>query len=178
MSDHCPLILGLCEGTVGKRRFHFESFWPRLPGFYKTVQRSWDEPVQASCPLERISIKLKQLARALQSWNQKQTGNIKEQLALARHILHHLEIAQDIRDLSVDENWLRCELKRHCLVLSSLERTIARLHSRVRHLKDGDANTSFFHKQASCRRRKNFIYKLKRRRLCGNISARQALDPL
>jgi hypothetical protein len=68
---------------------------------------------------------LKRLARALQSWSQKHIGNIKEQLALARHILYHLELAQDYRALSPEENWLRKELKGHCLVLASLERTIA-----------------------------------------------------
>jgi len=160
MSDHCPLILGLREGIRGKKRFHFESFWTKLPGFHETVQQSWDLPVQCCCPLERVSIKLKRLTKALQSWSQKQTGHVKTQLALARHVLHHLEIAQDHRDLSRQENWLRCELKKHCLVLASLERTIARLRSRVRYLKDGDANTSFFHKQASFRKRKNFISKL------------------
>ena len=81
-------------------------------------------------------------------------------MALARHILHRLEMAQDHRDLSDEENWLKRELKQHCLVLASLERTIARLWSRVRYLKEGDANTSFFHKQASFRKRKNFISKL------------------
>jgi hypothetical protein len=40
MSDHCPLILGLREGIRGKRRFHFESFWPRLLGFLEVVQQS------------------------------------------------------------------------------------------------------------------------------------------
>jgi len=160
MSDHCPLILGLREGSRGKKRFHFESFWPKLAGFYETVKQSWDEQVLCNYPFERTSIKLKRLTRTLQSWSQKQVGNINSQLALARHILHHLEMAQDLRDLSDDENWLRCELKRHYLVLSSLERTIARLRSRVRYLKEGDANTSFFHKQASFSKRKNFISKL------------------
>jgi hypothetical protein len=37
---------------------------------------------------------------------------------------------------------------------------MARLRSRVRFLKDGDANTSFFHKQAAFRKRKNYIPKL------------------
>jgi len=46
MSDHCPLILGLKEGILGKRRFHFESFWPNLPGFHEAVLHSWEEPVQ------------------------------------------------------------------------------------------------------------------------------------
>ena len=124
MSDHCPLILGLREGIVGKKRFHFESFWPKLEGFYDAVQQSWEGQVICNCPLETISIKLKRLTKALQSWSQKQVGNIKSQLALARHILHRLEMAQDHRALSSDENWLRCKLKQHCLFLASLERTI------------------------------------------------------
>jgi hypothetical protein len=31
-SDHCPLLLGLKDNKVGKRRFHFEAFWPKLEG--------------------------------------------------------------------------------------------------------------------------------------------------
>ena len=104
-----------------KKRFQFESFWTKLPGFQETFQQSWDEQVPCCCPLERISIKLKRLTRALQSWSQKQVGNIKSKLALARDILHRLEIAQDHRQLSQDENWLKGELKRHCLALASLE---------------------------------------------------------
>ena len=69
-------------------------------------------------------------------------------------------MAQDHRALSSEEDWLRRKLKQHCLTLASLERTIARLRSRVRHLKEGDANTAFFHKQASFRKKKNFIAKL------------------
>lgn len=83
-------------------------------------------------PLECISIKLKRLTRALQSWSSKKVGHVKTQLALAREVLHRLEMAQDRRLLSSDEEWLRKELKRLCLRLASLERTIARLRSRVR----------------------------------------------
>ena len=62
--------------------------------------------------------------------------------------------------MTAEEDWLRCKLKKHCLVLASLERTIARLRSRIRYLKENDANTSFFHKQAGFRKHKNFIPKL------------------
>jgi hypothetical protein len=160
MSDHCPLVLGLKDGVKGKRCFHFESFWTCLPGFLDTVKSSWDQPSQTSCPLENISFKLKRLTRDLQSWSTKGVGHLKTQLSLAREVLHRLEIAQGWRSLSPEEDWLRRELKRLCLKLASLERTIARLRSRVRYLKDGDANTSFFHKQATFRKRKNYIPKL------------------
>lgn len=158
ISYHCPVLLGLTAGTHGKRRFHFESFWTKLPGFHEVVAESWGQNVNANCPMERILIKLKRLTKALQSWNQKQVGHIKTQLSLTREILHQLEIAQDSRPLNTDENWLRCEFKRHSLVLSSLERTIIRLRSRIRFLKDGDANTALFHSQARFRKRKNFHF--------------------
>ena len=160
ISDHCPLLLGLREGNRGKRRFHFESFWTKFPDFHETVAQSWEQPVSASCPMEQIAMKLKRLTKALQSWSKKQVGHVKTQLGLAREILHRLEIAQDSRALTPEEDWLRCESKRYCLVLSSLERTVARLRSRIRFLKDGDANTALFHSQARFRKRKNFISKL------------------
>jgi hypothetical protein len=40
ISDHCPLLLGLHEFILGKHRFHFESFWPRLDGFVDEVAQS------------------------------------------------------------------------------------------------------------------------------------------
>jgi hypothetical protein len=43
---------------------------------------------------------------------------------------------------------LRNKTKLLCLKLSSMERTIARLRSRIRFVKDGDANTSFFQAHA------------------------------
>jgi len=87
-------------------------------------------------------------------------GNVKLQLEIAKEILHRLEIARDSRDLSDREENFRKKLKLHCLGLASFERTIARLRSRILYLREGDANTSFFHQQARFRKKKNFIAKL------------------
>jgi len=38
VSDHCLLLLGLHVCPRGKRRFHFESFWPKMPGFLDAVK--------------------------------------------------------------------------------------------------------------------------------------------
>jgi hypothetical protein len=156
-SDHCPLTLKLKVDLRGKRRFHFESFWLKLPGFLEEVAASWNQPAHCYCPLEKVSMKLKRLSKRLQSWGHKTVGNVGTQLGLAREVLHRLEIAQDIRTLAVEEVWLLRKLKQHCLVLTSLQRTIARLRSRIQYLKEGDANTSFFHMQACFRKKRNFI---------------------
>jgi hypothetical protein len=69
-------------------------------------------------------------------------------------------MAQDSRILSREEIWLLRQLKQHCLVLASLQRTVACLRSRIQFLKEGHANTQFFHRQACYRKKRNFISKL------------------
>lgn len=160
MSDHCPLVLGLKIKTAGKRRFHFESFWTKVPGFLEAGQQNWEAPVQSNCAVERLFLKLQRLSRGLQKWGQRKVGNIKLQLEMAKEIIHRLEIARDSRELSTSEEWLRKKLKLPCLGLASFERTIARLRSRILYLREGDANTAFFHPQARFRKKKNFIAKL------------------
>jgi hypothetical protein len=71
-----------------------------------------------------------------------------------------LEIAQDSRVLALDEVWLWNNLKKHCLALSSLSRTIARLRSRIGWLKEGDANMALFCAHARYHKSKNFITKV------------------
>jgi hypothetical protein len=144
----------------GKRRFHFEAFWPKFDGFQQAVQQARGVVQTKPCPLETLALKFKAAARALQSWSDKKVGNFRSQLQLAREILHQLEIAQDSRPLSLLEIWLRNSLKKHSLALTSLLRTVARLRSRIHWIKKGDANTWLFHSRARHRKRKNFIAKL------------------
>jgi hypothetical protein len=86
---------------------------------------------------------------------------LKLQIAMANMIILRLDAAQDVRALSDGEWWLRSALKHLVLGLSSLERTMARQHSRMRWLKDGDANSKLFHAVANGRRAKNFITHVK-----------------
>lgn len=160
VSDHCLLILGLKVSTGVKRCFHFESFWIKVPGFIDAVKQNLEVLVQSDCTIKQLSLNLQRLSRELQKWGQRKVGNIKLQLQMAKEILHRLEIERDSRDLTEEEEWLCKKLKLHCLGLASLERTIARLRSRILYLKEGDANTAFFHQQARFRKKKNFIPKL------------------
>jgi len=57
--------------------------------------------------------------------------------------------------LQPNELWLRNNLKKHALALSSL------LRSRMGWLRDGDANTKLFHMHACYQKRKKFIAKLR-----------------
>ena len=68
VSDHCPLILGLKVSTSGKRRFHFESFWTKIPGFLDVVKLNWEARVQSNCAVECLFIKLQRLSKGLQKW--------------------------------------------------------------------------------------------------------------
>lgn len=152
ISDHYPLILNLSAKTRGKRRFHFESFWPQLEGFQETVQRAWMSAGTSGLPLQCLAEKLSATGRALQSWSQKTVGNVRDQLEVARELLHRIEITRDARNLTEQEEWLRKQLKHRSLAIASLQRTIMRTRSRITWLVERDANTEFLHSHARYRK--------------------------
>jgi exonuclease III len=102
-SDHRPLILSLSDLLRGKRRFHFESFWPRLDGFQDAVAAASTSVQPGPCHLRSLSAKLKATAKGLQSWSDTKIGHIASQLELAKELLHQMDIAQDRRILSSQE---------------------------------------------------------------------------
>jgi hypothetical protein len=127
---------------------------------HEAVEQAWQSVQPRVCPLLNLHLKFRAVAKGLQAWSDKEVGHVESQVALAREVLHQLEIAQDSQVLIHEETMLRNMLKKQTLVLASLQRTIARLRSRIGWLKEGDGNTNFFHTHARHRKRKNFIAKL------------------
>ena len=152
-SDHCPLLLQTQLSIQHMRRFHFESFWPKMPGYQEAVVRGWTCAPTTSDPLRRLDELLRNLKIELQRWAASRIGNIREQLLMARSIILRLDQSAERRALSDSEHQLRKDLKLKVLGLASLERTMARQRARVRFLGDGDANTKYFHLLARGRKR-------------------------
>ncbi|KAE8814645.1 Serine/threonine-protein kinase SMG1 [Hordeum vulgare] len=141
------------------RRFRFKAFWLRLDGFHDTVATAWSS-VHDPDPFQRLVRRLQATARALTSWSARSTGNVRDKLVISRELIARFDHAMESRLLSPAEDWLRKQLKVAYLGLASLERTIARQRARISFLAEGDANTSFFHKQCTFRRQKNRVHSL------------------
>lgn len=159
-SDHAPLLIHTNVQPISNRRFRFEALWPRLPGYLETVAAAWQPTLRDADRMRILDFKLRNTARALQSWSQRFVGSVRLQLAIAREVVLRLEMVQDTRQLSQQELELRRELKYKTLGLSSMERTIARQRSHIHYLAEGDANTKFFQLQACHRNRKSFVYNI------------------
>ena len=80
---------------------------------------------------------------------------------MAQEVILRFDIAQESRSLSDAEYRLRANLKKRILGWAAIEKARRRQSSRVTYLREGDANTKFFHLKANARRRKNFIQRLK-----------------
>jgi len=142
---------------MSKSRFHFEIFWPKFPDYEQVITEAWRGQAASRGLILWLDDLLHGLVKELQRWAATKIGGIKDQLLMARELIHRLDMAQDVRPLSDAEASLRKRMKVRCLGLSSLERTMARQRSRVRHLAEGDANMAYFHLIARGRKRRNFI---------------------
>ena len=104
--------------------------------------------------------KLKKISQALRKWSKTIFAHSKVQLHMALEVILRLDVAQELMPLSVEERDIRTRLKRKVVALAIMERARKRQNSRITNLKEGDANTRFFHLRVNHRRRKNFIHSL------------------
>jgi hypothetical protein len=125
------------------------------------VAGAWNEPSPHYEPCQRLFHKLRLTARSLAGWSRRLFSQTKIVLHAALLVILHLDIAQENRSLSVNETFLRLRLKRKVIALSVIERARRKQCARIANVKEGDANTKFFHLRVNARRRKNHIHRLK-----------------
>jgi hypothetical protein len=160
LSDHCPLLLTDLHCPPRRANFRFESFWHRFPGFYATVTTAWNQQTASQNPLSRLHDKMRRMARELRLWSKLHFSDARFQLHFASEIVLRFDVPQERRLLSAEEFALRKLLIARILGLAAIERARRRQASHVTWLRDGDANTRFFHLKMNARRRKNHIHLL------------------
>lgn len=160
MSDHTPLLL---QGELEhhhNRTFRFKNFWVKMDGFKELVEQVWNKPVHSVLPIKRLHIKLARVAKCIKRWHKEKIGDTRLQLAIVKEVLLQLKAAQEVRTLTQQDLNLRRRLKIRNTGLVAIEKSRIRQRSRLTYIRNGDANTNFFHIRASTRLRKNYIHYL------------------
>ncbi|KAM0905184.1 hypothetical protein ACQ4PT_017550 [Festuca glaucescens] len=93
-------------------------------------------------------------------WNSQAVGDLKLRAAVSSELIGYLDRAMDSRNLTEPERQFRNMLKLNLLGIAALQRSHWRQRSRLAWLREGDANTSFFHVKATTRRRKKLVLAL------------------
>lgn len=120
----------------GAKKFvQFESFWTKIEGFDDAVKSAWHCDASISDPLRRLDFLLEATDRTLQSWSQRQVGNVRQQIGLAKEPIRQFDVAEENKLLSSWERWFQMELKNKMLGVCSLECTIARQQLRLKWLR-------------------------------------------
>ncbi|CAM8944513.1 unnamed protein product [Rhodiola kirilowii] len=155
VSDHYPLLVHFHrqKRVYKKRLFRFEPMWLRHEGYSDFIIGCWKED-GARGDLTR---KLRDCRVKLARWNKQVFGRADERVSMLKAELECVKnqfrtpkvIEKEARVSKELEEWL------------AREELFWRQRARVEWLKEGDANTKFFHERASCRDRRNTILRIK-----------------
>lgn len=146
-SDHLPILIEVREKRPKKKnkkkkkkRLCFHELWLRDEDCKKIVEVNWSiSPDQDLDPFSKICCKINKTREALMVWSK-------------AHLAHFFDTSYSTAPI---ENRVRLEEKLNALLYQ--EQDFWKQRAKVFWLTDGDLNTSFFHRQASNRRRKNLI---------------------
>ncbi|GMJ03875.1 hypothetical protein HRI_004056700 [Hibiscus trionum] len=157
ISDHCPVLVDTIgcipqNPTSTSNCFSFDANWVLEEDFEQLVSTSWigdHSPVPDK--LERLALSIKNWCRGLRSRRFRTNKSLKERL-------EHLSLADPDDDVLEELTEVKLALN----LEADKEEIYWEQRAHVNWLQHGDRNTTFFHKWATFRQKKNIVRKLRR----------------
>ena len=149
LSNHFPILLEGGSQRRGRIPFRFENMWLRVDNFVDKVKNWWASYLFQGTPSFILAKKLAALKLDLKKWNETEFGNITFKKQDLWSKLNGLDAKEETHRLSAEEKLEQTNLRTNIEKLTLMEEISWRQKSRVLHLKEGDANTKFFHRMAN-----------------------------
>ena len=126
-----------------------------------TVSKIWSRSVRSVDPIDILNIKLKRIKTYFKGWGSDKFGRDKKRKEELRNELAHLEEMEEEGPLSPElyNKKVDIDFELHELLVNEEIYWLQQSHERW--LLKGDMNTSYYHKIANGRKRKNTIHSLK-----------------
>jgi exonuclease III len=161
VSDHCPLVLKYANNEWGPKPFRFNNYWLENKSFKKIVEECWRGQVVEGWMAIVLKEKLKSLKVCLKEWNSLEYGCVDSKIKKIVEEINVLDIKSEERGLNDTEVALRKDRFEEFWKLQKMKEASLFQRSRSKWLRQGDANTKFFHGCVSSRGRRNAILALK-----------------
>ncbi|KAK2427386.1 hypothetical protein QL285_025969 [Trifolium repens] len=161
LSDHCALILAADEVNWGPRPLKMLKCWRDIPGYNQFVKEKWRSMHVDGWGGFVLKEKLKMMKGALKEWHVTHSQNLSSRIDSLKIRLSALDLKGEEDILSDGEREELHEVTADISSLSRLQTSINWQQSRSRWLKEGDANSKYFHSMLASRRRGNAISSIK-----------------
>lgn len=159
-SDHSPVLLTADRSDLtAPKQFRFQNMWLSHPGFKDMVSNNWMQPVDGG-GMRALGYKLKRLKQSLRIWNREVFGNIFDRVKNLENSVAEAECNFDENPSEANREILN---KEQALLLLALrqEECFWKQKARIKWLREGDANTKFFHETVKDRHRRQRISSIK-----------------
>ncbi|XP_027156871.1 uncharacterized protein LOC113758040 [Coffea eugenioides] len=158
-SDHCPLLIRGGSTSTRRSSFRFLNVWQGHSSFQTTVKSAWAQTV-SGVGMQKFFNKLQVVKRVLSRWNGRVFGNVSQRVQVAADNLLAKEILYDQNRDTLSRMAVHEARAVHSRELA-LECEFWRQKAAIKWIKEGDANTSFFHAAVKQKRSSNFISRIR-----------------